>query len=223
MGCTNTCLGCNPIGELGCRESGMPLHRVDLPAYAIDVTEVTWKAYQECVDAGSCTPSRVPSYRRPQDHPLRPIVHVTWTQADAFCKWRGKRLPTEAEWEKAARGTDGRSRPWGNDEEEVRAGQDRRPLRERLLSQQPDQEPTGSADWNAPRDPRQLHQDRRRLGRRLSPVRTPAVVRGRRAGVPLREVGEIGADDRAFIAPGCWPVPSRTDCSPPFTAHGEFP
>ena len=92
-----------------------------LDSYWIDKYEVTNKQYHACMDAGGCTePHRLFSYTY-QDfftNPIYdnyPVVWVNWFQANEYCKWAGRRLPTEAEWEKAARGTDGRKYTWGND------------------------------------------------------------------------------------------------------------
>jgi len=96
-----------------------PQHIVYLDSFWMDQTEVSNKQYQGCVNAGKCTPpskdsthSRSSYYGNPAyDH--YPVVYVTWHQANAYCQWAGRRLPTEAEWEKAARGEDGRPFPWG--------------------------------------------------------------------------------------------------------------
>lgn len=98
-----------------------PQHTVYLNAYWIDKTEVTVAQYSRCVEAGACSPARPDpnsSYCTSVDDTKfnHPINCVDWSQAVAYCGWVGRRLPSEAEWEKAARGVDGRLYPWGNQE-----------------------------------------------------------------------------------------------------------
>jgi formylglycine-generating enzyme required for sulfatase activity len=96
-----------------------PQHKVYLDAFWIDKTEVTNEMYKKCVTAGVCTLSKVSdSYgiynfndTAYADYPVR---FLDWNQANVYCLWAGRMLPTEAQWEKAARGTDGRTYPWGN-------------------------------------------------------------------------------------------------------------
>jgi serine/threonine-protein kinase len=91
-----------------------PPQRVQLPAFAIDRTEVTVESYSECVQKNACRPPGGP--KAPAGAPAGlPVVNVSWQDAAAYCAFAGKRLPTEAEWEKAARGTDGRRYPWGSE------------------------------------------------------------------------------------------------------------
>jgi formylglycine-generating enzyme required for sulfatase activity len=98
-----------------------PVHTVRLDAFWIDQTEVTNKQYAACVAAGRCdAPSQTNSYKRASyygnsEFDEFPVVYVNWEKAKTYCEWAGKRLPTEAQWEKAARGTDARIYPWGND------------------------------------------------------------------------------------------------------------
>jgi formylglycine-generating enzyme required for sulfatase activity len=97
-----------------------PAARVFVSAFRIDKVEVTNRRYQRCVEAGRCTR---PVGGDPED-PVRaeqPVAILSWRQADTYCRWLGKRLPTEAEWEKAARGPDGRRYPWGHAFEPERA------------------------------------------------------------------------------------------------------
>ncbi|GIX42652.1 MAG: hypothetical protein KatS3mg129_2385 [Leptospiraceae bacterium] len=89
-----------------------PEHKVYLDSYWIDKYEVTYKEYQECVKAKYCPPAG-PNYKG-YSNPMQPMLGVNWYQAKTYCKWKKKRLPTEAEWEKAARGENGEIYPWGN-------------------------------------------------------------------------------------------------------------
>ncbi|HUH98834.1 MAG TPA: SUMF1/EgtB/PvdO family nonheme iron enzyme [Anaerolineales bacterium] len=97
-----------------------PVHTVYLNAFYIDKYAVTNALYRSCVDANACAfPKFENSYSRPTyygdpRYDQYPVIGVTWAMAKAYCEWRGARLLTEAEWEKAARGTDGRIYPWGN-------------------------------------------------------------------------------------------------------------
>lgn len=91
-----------------------PAHTVYLDTFYIDKFEVTNALYLECVQAGVCIAGGGTRLKNPifAEHP---VMDVTWYNARDYCEWRGARLPTEAEWEKAARGTDQRKFPWGND------------------------------------------------------------------------------------------------------------
>ena len=91
-----------------------PEHKVYVNSYAIDQFEVTMSLYDKFLEATGRRPPPLWDKGAVGSVGDRPAVGVTWGDADAYCQWAGKRLPTEAEWEKAARGTDGRRYPWGH-------------------------------------------------------------------------------------------------------------
>lgn len=105
----------------GGQKDEQPEHRVAVRPFLLDKTELTNEAYFACVGAGVCRKHFVESaqlnhFERDETFrsPKRPISSVSHADAETYCKWVGKRLPTEAEWERAARGSDGRTYPWGN-------------------------------------------------------------------------------------------------------------
>ena len=122
-----------PDGELLAEEHEKPERTVQLSAFWIDIYPVTNMRFVRFLDAGGYDEPRWwtgegwrwrerTRVRRPLlwgepgwDAPEQPVAGVSWYEADAYCRWAGKRLPTDAEWERAARGTDGRRYPWGND------------------------------------------------------------------------------------------------------------
>lgn len=121
-------MGCSRRGDPECERDERPAYRVELSRFFIDPLEVTQAEYQACVAAGGCTPidpgrcfvwtggafergGRMPGGLLGADHPA---VCVTWFQARAYCASVGKRLPTEAEWERAAAGPTRRRYPWGD-------------------------------------------------------------------------------------------------------------
>jgi formylglycine-generating enzyme required for sulfatase activity len=106
-------MGCNDALDRECREDEKPAHDVSVSAFKMDKTEVTTAQWFVCVSAGKCTYPKCPW--DPCVHGNYPMSCLTREQAESYCAFVGGRVPTEAEWEKAARGTDARIYPWGND------------------------------------------------------------------------------------------------------------
>ncbi len=123
-------MGCRPAPGVECEEDALPVHRVRLPGFSMARYEVTWDEYAACVEAGGCSAiklSRCYVWSEEEGFVLgdsldgrtvsahRPVVCVTFGQARQFCEWHGRRVPTESEWERAARGGDDRQYPWGDE------------------------------------------------------------------------------------------------------------
>ena len=103
------------MGSSDGEDNEQPVHEVYLDSYWMDKYEVTNAQYKKCVTDGSCgIPSSTTDYAD-SSYANHPVAFVSWYDAQDYCTWARRRLPTEAEWEKAARGTDGRTYPWGNE------------------------------------------------------------------------------------------------------------
>jgi len=115
------------MGSYNGNADEQPVHIVYLDAFYIDKYEVTNALYKSCVDANACAFPKFdnsnlrPTYYGDPRYDQYPVIGVTWDMAKAYCEWRKASLPTEAEWEKAARGPDGRMYPWGNSSDQSRA------------------------------------------------------------------------------------------------------
>jgi formylglycine-generating enzyme required for sulfatase activity len=122
-------MGCMKEGDLDCDDDELPLHRVHVDAFYLDRLEVRVVDYAKCVVAGYCSTRRLkgyaldggvftPSNKCNWEQPYRekfPINCVSHAEAESYCEWMKGALPTEAQWERAARGDDRRRYPWGDE------------------------------------------------------------------------------------------------------------
>ncbi len=119
-----------------------PEHRINLPSYLIDIYEVTNIQYKRFINE---TGRRSPTHFRNRTYPAgkadHPVTYVSWKDANDYCHWAGKRLPTDKEWEKAGRGTQGQIFPWGNEFDPKKANT---PVRWAAIGQNGDTTPVGA-------------------------------------------------------------------------------
>ncbi len=119
-----------------------PRHTVDLPAYTIDIYEVTNLQYKKFIDeTGRRSPSHFRNRTFPPGKADHPATFISWKDANAYCEWTGKRLPTDKEWEKAARGLEGQIFPWGNEFDVKKANT---PVRWQAIGHDGDTTPVGT-------------------------------------------------------------------------------
>ncbi len=160
-----------------------PAHQVSVKPFFIDLTEVTCNDYKKFIDA---TNYKQPHNWKSRDIPTgwekRPVTGVNWDDANAFAKWAGKRLPTEAEWEFAARGTDGRIYPWGNEWKENMANANGVSKEMKDVGSYQGQSPFGAFDmvgnaWEWTADDAKYYKDGKSI---LTATKTlsPKVIRG---------------------------------------------
>jgi formylglycine-generating enzyme required for sulfatase activity len=106
------------LASSGCASIMLPRRQIEIAAFELDVTEVTVGQYRGCVSEGGCTQDDVAHEAwcnwKKEGKENHPMNCVDWSQAKGYCEWAGKRLPTEEEWEVAARGREERAYPWGN-------------------------------------------------------------------------------------------------------------
>jgi formylglycine-generating enzyme required for sulfatase activity len=122
-------MGCQRRRDESCEADERPARKIELGGFFIDRHELRWREYRACIEAGVCPPLHLDScwtwdgeaFVRGAELPAElfsdehPVMCVNWVEAQIYCEAVGKRLPTEAEWERAARGTDGRRYPWGDE------------------------------------------------------------------------------------------------------------
>lgn len=119
-----------------------PQHTLDVAAYYIDIYEVTNMQYKRFInETGRRSPDHFRNRTFPPGKADHPVTFVSWDDGQAYCTWAGKRLPDDKEWEKAARGTDGRPYPWGNEFDPTKANT---PVRWQAAGQDGDTTPAGA-------------------------------------------------------------------------------
>lgn len=109
----NFVMGCD-AADPACEDYESPTHEIFLDDFEITKYEITQAQYQACIADQACSEPKCDF--NPSDRGNYPVACASWQQASEFCAWAGLNLPTEAQWEKAARGDDGRKYPWGNEE-----------------------------------------------------------------------------------------------------------
>lgn len=118
-------MGCSATAHEFCKNDALPMHEVELASFKIDIIEVTVREYEKCIESGVCSNEEDIHYRTRDDSEYcnlhsetrknHPANCISWKGASAYCSWKDARLPTEAEWEYAARGKNSFILPWGKE------------------------------------------------------------------------------------------------------------